>query len=220
MISEIAQFESQRLGFLFTLKNALLEMHDRLSSTQKPELEEPPSNLAPFLDMKRTLNWVQFILPAELTYSLLKSTTLHDTFGPFGEIAEIFLFAPQPEGFIIFHGHVEIPNIDVIVSPQYNLIQIKNSNYSSLPIRSAGAPHYPTRRPALGTPVTLPGMGYTEPYVVTVVVIEQNHWATEWTYMMRTEKKGRPPQLITAILEEAASIYRTPQFALFRRRFY
>jgi len=36
-------------------------------------------------------------------------------------------------------------------------------------------------------------MGYTEPYVVTVVVIEQNHWPTEWTYMMRTEKKRETP---------------------------
>jgi len=80
IISEIAKFESQRLGFLFTLKNTLLRMHDRLlTRALKPELEEPPPNLTPVLDMKLTLNCLQFILPAKLTYSLLKSTTLHDT---------------------------------------------------------------------------------------------------------------------------------------------
>ena len=152
IISEIAQFESQRLGFMFTLKSTLLEIYNRLLSTQKLETEKPQPNLAPFLDMRLTLKWVQFILPAEFTYSLLKSTTLHDTFGPFGEIAEIFLFTLQPENFIIFHVHLTILNIDVIVSPQNNLIQIKNLNYSSLLIRSAGPPHFPTRRPALGTP--------------------------------------------------------------------
>jgi hypothetical protein len=120
---------------------------------------------------------------------------------PFGEIAEIFLFEPQPEGFIIFHGHLEIPNIDVVVSPQHNLIQIKNSKYSSLLIRSAGAPHYPTRRQALGTLVTLPGVDNTEPNVATVVAIEQNHWPTEWTYTVRADKKGKPPLLIAAILD-------------------
>jgi len=53
--------------------------------------------------------------------------------------------------------------------PQHNLILIKNPNYSSLPIRSAAAPHFPTR---LGTLVTLPGLGY-EPYVATVVAVER-----------------------------------------------
>jgi len=122
------------------------------------EIKETQPNIAPLLDMRPTLKWVQFILQTELTYSLLKASTLHDTFGPFGEIAEIFLFAPQPDGFIIFHDHFMIPNIDVIVSSQNHLIQIKNPtwNFSSPPIRSAGAPHFPIRRPALGTPVTLP----------------------------------------------------------------
>jgi len=138
-----------------------------------------------------------------------ESTTLHDTFGLFGEIAEIFLFTPQPEGFVIFHGHIEIPNIDVIVSSQHNLIQIQNPNYSSLPIWSAVAPHFPTRRPALGTPVTLPGLGY-EPYVATVVAIKQNQWPTEWAYMVLIEKKGRPPQLIITILDrESLNIQET-----------
>jgi len=61
-------------------------------------------------------------------------------------------------------------------------MQIKNSKYLSLQIRSVDAPHYPTRRPALGTLITLPWMGYTKPNVATVVAIEQTHWPTEWTY--------------------------------------
>jgi len=116
IISKIAQFESQRLGFLLTLKSTLLRIYDKLSNTRPTETAEPQLYLAPFLDMRPPLKWIQFILPAELTHSLLKSTTVHDTFGLGSEIAEIFLFAPQPEGFIIFHSHLEIPNIDVIVS--------------------------------------------------------------------------------------------------------
>jgi len=143
------------------------------------------------------------MLPAELTHSHLKSITLHDTFGLFSEIAEISLFTPQPEGFTIFHGHLKIPNIDTIVSPQHDLILIKNSNYSSLPIRSVVAPHFPTRRPALDTLVTLPGMGY-QPCVTTIVAIEQNHWPTEWAYIIRIEKKGKPPQLIMTILDRGS----------------
>jgi hypothetical protein len=76
--------------------------------------------------------WESEVLPVELTHSSVKSTTLQDTFGIFGEIGEIFLFAPKPEGFIIFHGNLKIPNIDVIVSPQHNLILIKNPNYSGV----------------------------------------------------------------------------------------
>ena len=34
--------------------------------------------------------------------------------------------------------------------------------------------------------VTLPGLG-TEPYTATVVAIEQNHWSTEWVYVIRLE---------------------------------
>jgi len=118
-------------------------------------VKQPPQ-LAHLLDMKPALTWVQFILPEELTHSpLLQSTTLQETFGPLCERAEIVLFKPRPEGFIIFHGNLKITNIDVILSPQHNLIMIKNPNYSSLPIQSAAAPHYPTRRPALGTLVTL-----------------------------------------------------------------
>ena len=102
-------------------------------------------------------------------------------------IAEIFLFKARPEGFIIFHGNLEIRNIDVIVSPQHNLIMIKNPNHSSLPIRSAAALHYPTRRPALDTLVILSLRG-RDHHEATVVAIEQNHWPGEWTYMVRLEE--------------------------------
>jgi len=118
---------------------------------------------------------VQFILPAELTYSLLKRITLQDTFN---EIADIFPFQTQPEGFIIFRNNTELPNINVIVLPQNNLIQITNPNYSSRPIQIPAAPHFPTRRPALGTPVTLPGMNHVS-FAATVVAIKQNQWPTD-----------------------------------------
>ena len=126
--------------------------------------------------MELTLGWLQFILPVELAFSFPKSVILRDTLGPFGEIAEIFEFGPQPEGFIIFHDHPEIPSINVVMSPQHNLIQIKNPRYTSSPLWSAGAPHYPNRRQTLGTLLTLLGRGSVEPTVATVVATEQNIW--------------------------------------------
>ena len=199
IISEIAQFESQGLGFLHTLKFTLLGLYDSLSSTREMEFAASHPYLAPLLDV-RPIAWVQFILPAELTHSHLKLIILHETFGLLCEIAEIFLFTPQPEGFIISHGHLEIPNIDLMMSPQHHLILIKTPHYLSQLIQAALAPHFPTRRPALDTLVTLPELG-TEPYAATVVAIEQNHWSTEWAYMIRLEKKGTPPQLIMTVLD-------------------
>ena len=69
--------------------------------------------LAPFLDMESQLGWVQYILPTELKFSLRKSDTLYKILGHFGEISEIFQFGAHPEGFKVFHGHPDIPNIDV-----------------------------------------------------------------------------------------------------------
>jgi len=133
-------------GFLITIKGTLLGVYDKLTNIHTTERAEQQPQLVHILDMKPALTWVQFILPETLTHSPLQSTILQDTFGPLGEIADIFLFKPRPEGFIIFDGNLEIPSIDVIVSPQHNLIMIKNPNHSSLPIRSAAALHYPTRR--------------------------------------------------------------------------
>jgi len=155
VISEIAEFETLRLGFLNTIKETLLGVYDKLTNTHMSEMANQPPQLAHLLDMKPALTWVQFMLPEELIHSPLQSATLKETFGPLGEIAEIFLFKPRPEGFIIFHGSLKILNFDGILSPQHSLIMIKNPNHSSSPIRSAAAPHYPTRRPAIGTLVTL-----------------------------------------------------------------
>ena len=65
IISEIAQFESQRLGFLFTLNSTLSEIRDKLSSRPKIEIAEPQPHLAPFLDMRPPIKWGQRMLPAE-----------------------------------------------------------------------------------------------------------------------------------------------------------
>jgi len=94
IISEIAQFESQRLGFLFPLNSTLLEIHDKFSSTPKIENAEPQSHLAPFLDMRPPLKWWQLILPAELTHSLLKSTTLHDHLASSARLMRFFCLQP------------------------------------------------------------------------------------------------------------------------------
>jgi len=191
MISEIAQFETLRLAFLITIKDTLLGVYDKLTNTHTTEMAEQQPQLAHLLDNKPALTWVQFILLEEIAHSPLQSTTLQDTFGPLGEIAEIFLFTPRSEGFIIFHDNLKILNIDIIVSPQHNLLMIKNPNYSSLLIRSAAALHYPTRRPALGTLVTLSLRGCDQ-HEDTVVTIKQNHWTEEWTYMVQIEELGKP----------------------------
>ena len=51
--------------------------------------------------------------------------------------------------------------------------------------------------------MTLPGLGY-EPYEATVVAIEQNHWPTEWAYMIRIEKEGKPPEAIMTKLDKGS----------------
>jgi len=38
-------------------------------------------------------------------------------------------------------------------------------------------------------------------FAATVVAIKQNHWPTEWDYMIRTQKEGKQPQIIMAILD-------------------
>jgi len=87
-----------------------------------------------------------------------------------------------------------------IYSKQQSLIMLKNPHHSSLPIRSVAAPHYPTRRPALGTLMTLPSR-VRDRYKATVVAIEQNHWPREWTYMIRVEESVKSPELLMTILD-------------------
>ena len=127
VISEIAEFERLRLGFLITIKETLLGVYDKLTNSHMTEMTiQPPQQSA--------LTWIQFILPEELTHSPLQLATLQEIFGPLGEIAEIFLIEPRPEGFIIFHGSLQIPIFDEILSPQHNQIMIKNPNHSLPPI--------------------------------------------------------------------------------------
>jgi len=136
-----------------------------------------PPQLAHLLDIKPALTWIQYKLPEESTHSIIQLATLQATFGSLGDIAEIFLFEPRSEGFIIFYGSLQIPNFDGILSPHHGLIMIKNPRYPSPPIRSTAAPHYPTRRPAIGTLVTLSAQGRGR-HEAMVVAIEWNHWPT------------------------------------------
>ena len=140
-------------------------------------LTNHPPQLALLLDMKPALTWIQYNLPEELTHSILQLATLQATFGSLSYIAEIFQFEPRSEGFIIFYGSVQIQNVDGILSPHHGLIMIKNPRYPSPPIRSTAAPHYPTRRPAIDTLVTLSAQGRGR-HEAMVVAIERNHWPT------------------------------------------
>jgi len=201
VISEVPEFQTLRLGFLITIKETLLAVYNRLTNPHRTTTATQLPQLAHFLDMKPALTWIQFILPEDLTHSPLQLATLHDTFGPLGEIVEIFLFDPRPEGFIIFHDRLHIPNFDGILAPQHSLIRIKTPKYSSPPICSTAAPHYPTRRPAIGTLVTL-SLRDSDQHEVTVVAIDQNYWPREWVYMIRIEESGKSPELLLTILDK------------------
>jgi len=95
---------------------------------------------------------------------------------------------------------VQIPNFDGIYAPHYGLIKIKNPSHLPPPIRSTPAPHYPTRRPVIGTLVTLPAQGRGR-HEAMVIAIERNHWPKEWRYMIRIEEIGKSPMLHIAILD-------------------
>jgi len=140
VISEIADFETLRLGFLITIEKTLLGVYYRLTNPHGTATATQLPHLAHFLDMKPALPWIQFILPEDLTHSPLQLATLHDTSGPLGEIAEIVLFKPRPECFIISHDNLHIPNFDGILVPQHSLIRIKNPKHSSPPICSTKPP--------------------------------------------------------------------------------
>jgi len=152
VISEIAEFETLRLGFLHMIKETILTVYDKLTNPNMAEPTNLPPQITLLLDTRPALTWIHYRLQEELTHSIPQLATLQATFGPLGDIAEIFLFEPRPEGFIIFYGSVQIPNFDEIYTPNYGLIKIP-------PIRSTPAPHYPTRRPAIGTLVTLHTQG-------------------------------------------------------------
>jgi len=155
--------------------------------------------LTHFLDLKPAFTWIQFVLPEDFTHPPLQLPALHETFGPLGEIKEIFLFKPRPEGFIIFNGNLHIPNVDGIMAPQHIWIGIHNPQHPSAPICSPTSPHYPTRRPGIVASVTLFG----EQHDAIVVVIEQKYWPEEWIYVIRIETKGQPPKLLYTILDRS-----------------
>ena len=116
------------------------------------------------------------------------------------DINEIFLFKPRSEGFIIFNGNLHIPNIDGIMALPHFWIGIHNPQNPSAPICSATSPHYPTRRPGIGTAVTLVG----KQQEAIVVAIEQKYWPEEWIYVIRVETKGQPPKLLHTILDRSS----------------
>jgi len=199
-LSEIAELETRRLGFLTTIKDTLLEVYDTLSNSWGTVTATYTPRLTHFLDLKPAFTWIQFELPEDFTHPPLQLAALHETFGPLGEINEIFLFKPRSEGFIIFNGNLHIPNIDGILAPQHIWIAIHNPQHPSAPVCSATSPHYPTRRPGIGTSVTLVG----EQLEAIVVAIEQKYWPEEWIYVIRIETKGQPPKLLHTILDRSS----------------
>jgi len=205
------------------IKETILSVYDNLTNPDRIEPINYPPKIIPFLGTKTALTWIQYELPEELTLPLLQLPTLQATFGLLGDIAEIFFFEPRPEGFIIFNGSVQIPNCGGILAPHHGLIKIKNPSHFSPPIRSALAPHYPTRRLAIGTLVTLPAydQGQCE---AMVIAIERNHWPKEWRYLIRIEETGKSPMLHTAILDRGTlnppeiHTYIRPEVAILKDR--
>jgi len=92
VISEIAEFETMRLGFLHMIKETILSVYDNLTNPNMTEPTNLPPQIKPLLDTKPALTWIQYEFPEELTHSILQLPTLQATFGLLGDIAEIFLF--------------------------------------------------------------------------------------------------------------------------------
>jgi len=155
LLGELAEFEARRLGFLIITKEILLEVCETLYNPRGAATATHTPQLAHFLDLKPTVTWIQVVLPEDLTHPRLQLAALHQTLGPLGDINEIFLFRPRPEGFIIFNGNLHFPNIDGIMIPQRTWIGTNNPQHPSAPICTATSPHYPTRRPDIGSLVTL-----------------------------------------------------------------
>ena len=195
-LSEIAEFEARPLGFLITTKETLLEVCETLSNPRGIATATCTPRLAHFLDLKPAVTWIQFVLPEDLTHPPLQLAALHETFGPLGDINEVFLFKPRPEGFIIFNSNLHFPNLDGIMTPQRTWIGIHNPQHPLAPVCSATSPHYPTRRPDSGSSVTL----VDEQHEAIVVAIEQKYWPEEGTYLIRIEDKGQLPKILYTIL--------------------
>jgi len=170
LLGEIAEFETRRLDFLIQTKATLVEVSETLYNPRGAAKATHLPQLIHFLDLKQTVAWIQVVLPEALTNPRLQRATLHQTLGLLGRINEIFLFTPRPEGFIIFNGNLHLPNIEGIMTPQRTWIWINNPHHPSAPINNATSPHYPTRKPGIGSLVTL----VDEQLEALVVAIEKN----------------------------------------------
>jgi len=71
VISEIAEFETKRMGFLHMVKETILSVYDTLTNPDRPEPNNGPPKLSPLLGTHSALNWIQFELPEGLTLPLL-----------------------------------------------------------------------------------------------------------------------------------------------------
>ena len=197
LLGELAEFQARRLDFLMTTKAILLEVCENLYNPRRTATANYTPQLAHFLDLKPTVTWIQVALPEDLTHTPLQRAALYETFGPLGDINEIFLFKPRPEGFIIFNGNLHFPNINGIMTPQRTRIAIINPQHPLAPTCAATSPHYPTRRPAIGSAVTL----FDKQREAVVVAIEQKYWPEEWVYVIRIEEWGKLPKILYSILQ-------------------
>ena len=125
MISEIAEFETKRMGFLLMVKETILSVYDTLTNPDRLKPDDGLPKLVPLLGTQSALTWIQFELPEGLTLPLLQLPALQTTFGLVGDIAEIFIFKPEPVGFIIFYDTVQIPNCEGILAQRHGLIRIR-----------------------------------------------------------------------------------------------
>jgi len=87
------------------------------------------------------------------------------------------------------------------MTPQRTWIEVNNPQHPSAPIRAATSPHNPTRRPDIGSSVTL----VDEQHEAIVVAIEKKYWPEEWVYLIRIEDKGRLPKILYTILHRNGS---------------
>ena len=72
MISEIAEFETMRLGFLHMIKETILSVYDNLTNPNMTEPTNLPQQIKPLLDTKPALTWIQYELPTLSYKEVLK----------------------------------------------------------------------------------------------------------------------------------------------------
>jgi len=121
VIDENAEFETKRMCFLHMVKETILSVYDTLTNPNRLKPDNSLLKLVPLLGTQSALTWIQFELPEGLTLRLLQLPALQTTFGLAGDIAEIFIFEPEPVGFIIFYDTVQIPNCEGILAQRHGL---------------------------------------------------------------------------------------------------